>query len=150
MKVILQKDVENLGKVGDLVKVAPGYARNYLFPRQCAVEATEKRQKEWEHLRRVAEIQKKKAISDRQDLLRHLESLTLTFQRASSEKGKLFGSVTNNDIAAEIKNKGYTVDRKDIHLEEPLKSSGEHKVALKLGDGCEGSLHIVIEETASH
>ena len=93
MKVILQKDVKDVGKVGDLVSVSEGFARNFLFPRKMAAEATEKKVKEWEHLKRVAEIKKKKAVAERQELLKKISGISVSFKVAAGETDKIFGSV---------------------------------------------------------
>src|ERR1035438_6245056 len=98
MKIILQKDVKNVGKVGDLVNVATGYARNFLFPRKLAVLAQENNVKEWEHLKKVSEQKKKKAQSERKALLDKLAGVTLTFKLTTGEHDKVFGSVTTTDI----------------------------------------------------
>src|SRR5574338_239193 len=102
MKVILQKDVKNVGKVGDLVTVKDGYARNFLFPRKLAQTATEKSLKAWDHLKKVAESKKKKARKEREEVAGKLNGQTLTFKRAAGESDKLFGSVTPADISAAL------------------------------------------------
>jgi large subunit ribosomal protein L9 len=145
MKVILQKDVKNLGKVGDMVNVALGYARNYLFPRRLAAEATEKRMNEFEHLRKVAEVKKKKAVGERQELIKKLAGLTITFKASAGETDKLFGSITNSDISNELEKHGYSIDRRDIHLEEPVRILGQHKATVRLGDGLDAVLMISVE-----
>src|SRR5688572_7482436 len=119
MKVILQKDVKDLGKVGDLVNVSNGYARNFLFPRQLAVGATENKETEWTHLKKVAEIKKKKAVSGRQEIINKLQGLTLNFKlEAAADSEKLFGSVTTMDISKQLDDQGFQIDRRDIHLDE--------------------------------
>lgn len=145
MKVILAKDVKNLGKVGDLVNVKAGYARNFLFPRKLASEATEKRMKEWQHLQKVADIRRKKAVSDRQALVNKLQGLTLTFKNEAGAADKLFGSITTLDISNELEKQGHSVDRRDIHLEEPIKVLGQHKAQVRLGEKIEAELTIVVE-----
>jgi large subunit ribosomal protein L9 len=145
MKVILQKDVKNLGKVGDLVAVSAGFARNYLFPRQLAAEATEKRIHEFEHLKKVAEVKKKKALAERQVVITKLSGVTLTFKLTAGEGDKLFGSVTNTDISNELEKHGFSIDRRDIHIEEPIKMLGQHKAAVKLGEGIEAALLVSVE-----
>jgi large subunit ribosomal protein L9 len=145
MKVILNKDVKNLGKVGDLVNVSNGYARNYLFPRSLALVATEKRVKEFAHLQKVAETKKKKAIAERQDLAKKLSGVTVTFKASAGETDKLFGAVTNNDISNELEKLKFSIDRRDIHLDEPIKMLGQHKATVKLGDGIEAELTIAVE-----
>jgi large subunit ribosomal protein L9 len=145
MKVILQKDVKNLGKVGELVNVKTGFARNYLFPRQMAQEATEKRLNEFNHLKKIAEAKKKKAVGERQELIKKLQGVNLVVKATAGENEKLFGTVTNNDLSNELEKLGFSVDRRDIHLEEPIKMLGQHKAAIKLGDGIEAELKISVE-----
>lgn len=145
MKVILQKDVKNLGKVGDMVSVSNGFARNYLFPRKMALEATEKRVNEFNHLKAVAEIKKKKAIGERQELIKKLQGVNLTIKASAGETDKLFGAVTNHDISNELEKQGFSIDRRDIVLEEPIKMLGQHKAAVRLGDGLEAELTVAVE-----
>lgn len=145
MKIILQKDVKDLGKVGDLVNVKPGYARNFLFPRQLAAEATEKRVKELAHLKKVAEIRRKKAVTERQAIAEKLAGANITFKLPAGENDKLFGSVTNSDISRELEVIGFSVDRRDIHLDEPIKILGQHKATVKLGDGAQAEITVSIE-----
>lgn len=145
MKVILQKDVKNLGKVGDLINVSSGYARNYLFPRRMATEATEKRVKEFAHLKKVADVKRKKAVAERQELVAKLQGVTVVFKSAAGETDKLFGAVTNNDISNELERLGFSVDRRDIHLEEPIKMLGQHKAIVKLGEGAAAEVTVSVE-----
>ncbi len=145
MKVILQKDVKNLGKVGELVSVASGYARNFLFPRLLAAEATEKRMAELEHLKRGAEAKMKKANAERQAIIAKLKGVNIVIKATAGEADKLFGSVTNNDISNELEKHGYSIDRRDIVLDEPIRVLGSHKATVKLGEGLETTLSIVVE-----
>ena len=145
MKVILQKDVKNLGKVGDLVSVSTGFARNFLFPRRLAAEATEKRMSEFAHLKQVAEVKKKKAVGERLELVKKLQGITVVLKGSAGESDKLFGSITNTDISNELEKHGFSIDRRDIHLEEPIRMLGQHKVAVKLGDGQEAELAVSVE-----
>jgi large subunit ribosomal protein L9 len=147
MKVILQKDVKDLGKVGDLVNVKQGYARNFLFPRKLALVATETKVSEWNHLKKMSEIKKKKAMVGRQEQVSKMQGLTLNFKlEASSDSEKLFGSVTTMDISKQLEANGYQVDRRDIHLGEPIKQLGQHKAFVRMGDGLEAELTIVVEK----
>ncbi len=147
MKVILQKDVKDLGKVGDLVNVSAGYARNYLYPRQLAIAATEEKETEWNHLKKVAEIKKKKAMAGRQEVINKLQGLTLNFKlEAAADSEKLFGSVTTMDISKQLDANGFSIDRRDIHLEEPIKLLGQHKAQVRMGEGLEAELTIVVEK----
>lgn len=145
MRVILQKDVKDLGKIGDLVSVKSGFARNFLFPRRLAIEATEKRQKEWLHLKKVAEIKKKKALLERRDLINKMQGLTVVFKRVAGESEKLFGSVTTLEISHELGKLGYEVDRRDIHLDEPIRILGQHKAKVKYAEGLEAEISIGVE-----
>ncbi|MEN0058102.1 MAG: 50S ribosomal protein L9 [Bdellovibrio sp.] len=145
MKVILQKDVKDVGRVGELVNVSEGFARNFLFPRKLAAEATEKRVKEYEHLKRVAEAKKKKALAERQELLNKVNGTTITFKLAAGETDKLFGTVTTTDISKELQKMGHSIDRRDIHLEEPIKILGQHKAVIRYSEGLEAKIQIAVE-----
>lgn len=146
MKVILQRDVKDVGKVGELVTVSQGFARNFLFPRKLAVEATEKRIKEWEHLKRMAEAKKKKAMAERQEVVNKINGATVTFKMsAGADSDKLFGSVTTADISRELEKQGFSVDRRDIHIEEAIKVLGQHKAVIRYGEGLEAQIQINVE-----
>ena len=147
MKVILQKDVKDLGKVGDMVNVKEGFARNFLFPRKLALVATETKVLEWAHLKKMSEIKKKKAMAGRQVVIGKMKGLTLNFKlEAAGESEKLFGSVTTMDISKQLETHGYQIDRRDIHLDEPIKQLGQHKAFVRMGDGLESELTIVVEK----
>ena len=146
MKVILQKDVKDLGKVGDMVTVSLGFARNLLFPRQLALEATEKRVNEFNHLKRLAESKKKKASVERQDFLNKIKGTTVTFKMNASESDKLFGTVTTLDISKALDKLGFSVDKKDIQLAEPIKLLGTHKATIKYADGLEAVIQVAVEK----
>ncbi len=146
MKVILQKDVKDLGKVGDLVNVSLGFARNLLFPRKLAIEATEKRVNEWNHLKRVAESKKKKALTERQEFLNQIKGKTVTFKLNAGDNDKLFGTVTTSDISKALDKMGYSVDKRDIHLEEPIKVLGTHKATIKYAEGFEAAIQVAVEK----
>lgn len=146
MRVILQKDVKDVGKVGELVTVSQGFARNFLFPRKLAVEATEKRIKEWDHLKRGAEAKKKKAVAERQEVLNKINGTTVTFKMsAGADSDKLFGSVTTTDVSKELEKQGFSVDRRDIHIEEAIKVLGQHKAVVRYGEGLEARIQISVE-----
>lgn len=134
MKVVLQKDVKDLGKVGDILNVKIGFARNFLFPNKVAVAATEKKVKEFEHLKRVAELKKAKAVDHRKALITKLSGLVVEFNVQASETEKLFGSITSLDISKELAKKGFEVDKKDIVIEDPIKVLGQHKASVVLGE----------------
>ncbi len=146
MKVILQKDVKDVGRVGELVNVSEGFARNFLFPRKLAAEATEKRVKEYEHLKRVAETKKKKALAERQEILNKINGTTVTFKlQAGADSDKLFGTVTTTDNSKELQKMGHSIDRRDIHLEEPIKVLGQHKAVVRYTEGLEAKIQIAVE-----
>src|SRR5438270_14086874 len=132
MKVILTKDLENLGKAGALVDVKPGYGRNFLLPNGMAVSATAKNIRQLEHQKAgiLARASKYKSNMDAQ--AKKLASIELKFARKVGEQDKLFGSVTSKDIHEQLSAQGYEVDRKQIHLPEPLKTLGQHEVDVKL------------------
>lgn len=146
MKVILQKDVKDLGKVGDLVTVSSGFARNLLFPRKLAVEATEKRVSEWNHLKRVADSKKKKAMTERQAFLNKIKGTTVTFKMNAGDSDKLFGTVTAIDISKGLEKLGFSVDRRDIHIDAPIKILGTHKAVIKYGEGVEAAIQVAVEK----
>ncbi|MCB0343357.1 MAG: 50S ribosomal protein L9 [Pseudobdellovibrionaceae bacterium] len=144
MKVVLQKDVKDLGKVGEAVNVTAGYARNFLFPRKLAVEATENRIKEWEHLKKVAEIRKKKAVNDRKGLIEKVSGATVTFKAAAGETDKLFGSIVAKDISDELEKQGFSIDRRDIKV-EAIKVLGQHQAVIDLGDDLKAEIVVIVE-----
>jgi len=132
MKVILLEDVDALGKLGDTVNVKNGYARNYLIPRNLALPATARNLKAQAHKFKDIELKRSKIVDDAQSLADKIAGVSLTFNRKTGEKGRLFGSVTNMDIADALEEKGLTINRRDIVLPEPIKSLGEYDVQVKL------------------
>ncbi len=132
MKLILKENVEFLGQTGDIVKVAPGYGRNYLLPRGLAILATEKNAKALEHAKRQLAYKKNKELESAKLLSGKLEALKIELKHQSGEEGKLFGSVTNIDIANFIKENGFDIDRKKIVLAEPIKQLGDYEVPVKI------------------
>ncbi|OGT98384.1 MAG: 50S ribosomal protein L9 [Geobacteraceae bacterium GWC2_48_7] len=145
MKVILKENIETLGHIGDLVKVAPGYARNYLLPKGLAVEATEKNAKALDHLKRQMAYKKDKVVESARNLAARLGELTVELVHQAGEEGKLFGAVTNMDIAAFLKEKGFDIDRKTIVLAEPIKHLGEYNVAVKIHPEVPATLKVVVK-----
>ncbi len=131
-KILLREDVDDLGARGEIVRVRAGYARNYLLPRKLAVEATTNNVKQIEQER--ARLLKKEATerATAQGQADQLGGLVLEFKRKAGEQGALYGSVTSMDIAEELKNRGYEIDRHRIHLREPLKRLGDFTVPLRL------------------
>ncbi len=132
MKVILRENIENLGHIGDIVKVAPGYARNYLLPKGLVLEASEKNAKALEHARRQLEYKKNKVLEQARQIAARIEALSLTIAHQAGEEGKLFGSVTNMELAELLKGQGLEIDRKKIVLADPIKQIGEYSVIVKI------------------
>lgn len=132
MKVILKNDVKNIGKMGDVVKVADGYARNYLVPRGLAVVASTKNIKTIEHEKRIIKEKAKKIMNSAQELSDKISKITLIMKANAGEEGKLFGSVTTMDIAELIKNEGIEIDKKKISIDEPIKRLGTYIVHVKV------------------
>ena len=132
MEVILKEDVVNLGQRGDVVKVADGYGRNFLLPRKLALQATQANKAVIEQMKSAAARRSASEKALAEELVTKLAPLVLSFTRKSGEAGHLFGSVTSADIAAELANQGFEVDRRKIQLPDPLKSLGETSVAIKL------------------
>ncbi len=133
MKVILREDVEKLGKAGEIVKVADGYGRNFLIPKQLAVPADVRNVRALEHDRRVIEARAKKARKAAESLAEKVAAVSLTLPARAGEEGKLFGAITSRDIAAALETAGVPVDRKLVQLAEPIKQVGDYRVRVKLG-----------------
>ncbi len=132
IEVILREDVPSLGKAGQMVRVKPGYARNFLLPRGLAFEATDGNRK---RIDAEGKARDAKATADRaeaQALADKLAALTLNFSTKAGEDGKLFGSITSSDIAHELAAKGFAIDKRKIELEHPLKHLGFHSVPVRL------------------
>ena len=132
MEVILKEDVAKLGHRGDVVKVAEGYGRNYLLPRKLAIEATAGNKAVIEQMKQSAVRRTAIEKADSEALSKQLEAVTLTFARKAGEKDHLFGSVTSADIAQQLEAKGFTIDRRKVQLDEPLKQVGEFHIPVKL------------------
>jgi large subunit ribosomal protein L9 len=132
MEIILREDVDKLGHRGQVVKVAPGYARNFLLPKRLAVAATEANKKIVEQERQAHLRREAKAQGDAQDLAKLLGAVELTIAQKAGENDQLFGSVTTADLAAAFEKQGYSIERKKILLEEPIKTLGDYKVAVRL------------------
>jgi large subunit ribosomal protein L9 len=148
MEVILKEDVQKLGHRGDVVKVADGYGRNYLLPGKLAIEATSANKAVIEQMKAssVRKSIKEKAVSE--DLATQISAVELTFERKVGEGEHLFGSVTSGDIAHQLEAKGFTVDRRKISLEEPLKTLGEFHVPIKLHRDVTAHVKVTIKSDA--
>jgi large subunit ribosomal protein L9 len=132
MEVILKEDVTNLGKIGEVVRVRDGYARNYLLPRGLVLVANKKNIKAFEHQKKLVTDQKQKTMRRAQAVADELAGVSLTIRMRTGEEGKLFGSVTNIQIEKALKARGLDVDRRKIHLDEPIKTLGEYEIPIRL------------------
>ena len=132
MEVILKEDVPKLGSRGDVVKVAEGYGRNYLLPKKLAIEATAANKSVIEQMKAAAVRRQQRDKADAEALSKQLDAVSLSFTRRAGEHDQLFGSVTSSDIATELEHKGFNLDRRKIHLDEPIKTVGEYKVPVRL------------------
>ncbi len=144
IEVILREDVKTLGRAGAMVRVKPGYARNYLLPQGLAYEATEGNKK------RIAAESKARASRDQaekteaQQVAATLNAVTLNLSGKAGEEGKLFGSITSQDIADALARAGHTVDKRRIELEHPIKTIGEHAVTIRLHSEVHAQLRVTV------
>jgi large subunit ribosomal protein L9 len=148
MEIILREDIDKVGQRGQVVKVAAGYARNFLLPRKLAMPATESNkniveQERQAHLRKDAKV-----ASEAQDLAKLMGSVSVTIHQKAGENDQLFGSVTAQDIANALEKQGYTIDRKKVLLEDPIKTLGDFQVVVRLHKevSVEIPVHVVKEE----
>jgi len=132
MEVILREDVEKLGNRGEVVKGAPGYARNFLLPKKLAVAATDSNRKIVEQERQAHLRKEAKLKGEAEDLSKLLSGVSVTIAQKAGENDQLFGSVTSKDIAEALATQNYTIDRRRIQLGEPIKQLGEYKVPVRL------------------
>lgn len=134
MKVILREDVVNLGTAGNIVQVSDGYARNYLIPRNFAVPATGNNLKTFEHEKRVLESRRAKRKKEAEAMKAKLERISCSISKKVGDQDKLFGSVTTQDIEKAFNAEGFTIDKKDILLAEPIKALGVYTVPIRVFD----------------
>ena len=148
MEVILREEIDNLGRRGDVVKVAAGYARNYLLPKRLAVAANESNKKIVEQERQAYLRRESKEIGDANDLAKMMGSVEVTIAQKAGENDQLFGSVTAQDIVAALERAGYTIDRKKVNLAEPIKALGDYTVTVRLHRevSVELPVHVIKEE----
>lgn len=140
MQVILTQDVANVGKAGELVTVKPGFGRNYLVPQGFAVSATVHNKTRLDHEKAQIERRVAKEKAEANDIATKLSGMTLQFERKVGEDEKLFGSVTNRDIAEQLKRAGIELDHRAIALDQPVKALGKYEVPVKLAAGVTASL----------
>jgi large subunit ribosomal protein L9 len=145
MEVILKEDVNNLGNRGDVVKVAAGYGRNYLLPQNLAMEANANNKAVIEQMKNSAVRKSAKEKAEAEALVAQLDAVALSFARKTGENDHLFGSVTSSDIAHQLEEKGFAIDRRKIHLDEPLKSLGDFLVPVRLHREVTAHVKVVVQ-----
>ena len=141
INVVLTEDLSNLGKTGELVRVRPGYARNYLVPRGLAIGATAANVSRIEHEKKVAEARSTKAKAEATELSQKLSSVKVTIERPVGEGNRLYGSVTSRDIEEALAAQGFVVDRRRITV-EPIKALGTHSVTIRLGTAISATVEV--------
>lgn len=144
MNVILRENVENLGTIGDIVRVSSGYARNFLFPRKLAVQADEKNVSQVEHQKRALKNKLAKVRAEKEGVKAQLEALSIVIRRKAGENQKLFGSITSQDIAEAIEQKGVKIDKRQIELGGALKKLGNVKVPVRLMEGIIAEVNVSV------
>lgn len=144
MQVILKEDIEKLGSMGEMVEVKRGYARNYLLPRDMALEATPKNVKLLEHQKRIVATKIAKVRKDSETLAEKLAAASVTLHHRAGEEEKLFGSVTTTEIADALAAQGIEIDRRKISLEEPIKRLGEYTATVKLPGGVSAPVKVTV------
>ncbi|RJQ53437.1 MAG: 50S ribosomal protein L9 [Nitrospiraceae bacterium] len=149
MKLILKDDVKGLGAMGSVVDVANGYGRNYLIPRNLAVEANPKNLKQFEHEKNIILTRAKKVRKSADDLAQRVSAITLSIEAQSGEEDKLFGSVTSMDIAEALSKQGVEIDKRKIVLEEPIKRLGTYSVAVRLHQNVSANVTVEVKKASS-
>ena len=145
--LILREDVPSLGKAGQMVRVKPGYARNFLLPRGLAFEATDGNRKRIDAESKARDVRVNSERAAAQDVANRLAAVTLTFTAKAGEDGKLFGSITSNDIAHQLEAQGIAIDKRKIELEHPLKQLGFHAVPVRLHHDVQAEVRVNVAAT---
>jgi len=148
VQVILRDDVANLGKIGDVVRVKPGYARNFLLPRGLAVEANPKNLRVLEHQKRVIAAKAEREHKSAEASAKRLDGLQITVRARAGEEGRLFGSVTNMDVERLLADKGFQVERRRIVLDEPIKQLGTYPITVQVGRAVRATVQLTVEAEA--
>jgi large subunit ribosomal protein L9 len=145
LQVILRDDVPHLGKIGDVVRVKPGFARNFLFPRGLAIEASSKNLRVLDHNKRVIAAKAEREHKSAEAAGKRHDGLTPVIRMRSGEDGRLFGSVTNLDVERLLAEKGYQVDRRKIGLDEPIKQLGTFPISVNVGRTVKAKVELTVE-----
>lgn len=143
VNVVLQKDVDKLGKGGDVVKVSPGYARNYLIPKGLALPASEGNVARFEHIKRIAAERAAKARAEAQALADKISAVELTLTARAGSEGKLYGSITSKDIEMALKAKGFDIDKKKLKVEH-IRATGTYEVSVHLAPEINASFKVTV------
>ncbi|MGA7874765.1 MAG: 50S ribosomal protein L9 [Desulfoferrobacter sp.] len=146
MKIILTENIASLGEIGQIVNVAPGYARNYLLPQGLALKATGENVRELEHRKRILAQKRKKVRQEMLSVAEKLNQVKIVLNRKVAEEDKLYGSVNVVDVAKALEEQGFDVDRKSIHLEQPIKQLGDYSVPIRMSSDVSASVKLVIEK----
>ena len=146
MKVIIQKDIPNLGDAGDIKEVADGYARNYLLPKKLVLAASEGSKRSIEHQKRLIKLKKDKRKKVSEKIAESISAIEITLTALVGEEDKLFGSITSMDIAKKLKELGYDIDKRKILLENPIRQLGEYSIQIKLDEGLTSSIKVIVEK----
>jgi large subunit ribosomal protein L9 len=149
MKVILREDVKDLGEIGSIVDVKIGYGRNYLIPRNLAVEANQKNMKQFEHEKKNILVKAKKVRQSMQDVADQVSKMIITIEAQAGEEDKLFGSVTSKDIAEAITLQGVEIDKRKVMLEEPIKRLGSYEVSVKIHKDVTASVKVEVKKSGT-
>jgi large subunit ribosomal protein L9 len=144
VEVILRDDVAHLGKIGDVVRVKPGYARNFLFPRGLAIEANSKNLRVLEHHKRVIGAAADRQRKTAEGMAAKLQGLKLTVRARAGEEGRLFGSVTNLDVERLLADSGFQIDRRRITLDEPIKQLGTYPIVVQVGRDVRATVELTV------
>jgi len=146
MEIILKEDVENLGTEGEVVEVADGYARNYLLPRRMAVEATEQKKRELKMQKKRRRKREEENREEAQKIADQLENNEYVFKVKAGEEGRLFGSVTDLDIVGRINQDGFDIEKKEVELDDHIKSLGVHRVPIKIFEDIYAEVKVNVKE----
>lgn len=148
MQIILQEDVEKLGNRGEVVTVAPGYARNFLLPRKLAIEATPGKLKQLERIRGALAKKTATELESAQKQAELLNGVSVKFMRKTGEKDQLFGSVTSADVAEALAAQGFQIDKRHVQIADPIKTLGEHSVLVKVFRDVTATVKAIVEKEA--
>ncbi len=146
MKIILTESIPSLGQIGDIVNVAPGFARNYLFPKRLAMEAIEKNVRDLEHKKTILAEKREKERQEMLSLAEKLNQVKIALKRKVSEEDKLYGSVSASDILAVLETQGFELPRRSIQMDQPIKQLGEYTVSIRIDAQISAQVSVSVEK----